>query len=597
MRFKKEEASCGMSAEENLKRFFVLFFLLFGIIFVLLTMELNAQEILPFNQIKPGDRGYGLTVFQGQEPERFNFVVLGTENFGITKYIVVSLYGGPTDENGTEIIRDGNIYGGMSGSPLYIDGKIIGALATSGQFFKKAQARVTPIELMINFKTTAFYSLNRFLDNLPDTGLGGNGFAMPQGAHQLKAGDSYMICEVWDNDSDFCLGPAGTVTLIDPKNPKIFYSLGHSGLAQNGITKVPFWKAEAITTIPSFSISQKLLKKTGPMLGTVIFNGPFGQIARFGAVSPSVTLTVQIKNNFRSTLAREHLFAYTPNMSVNISRALSGMRRLIDNVFGADVEVRINISGLPQIYFHGAEEFAGVSAVINVFSRGGTIPNVENMTVTLNARPPYEVLELKKATMESLAEKDNNLELKLSLLAGNGEFFTNTLNIIVDKKYLGKKLSIASGGEIASRILSNLGPSENAVNLLNKVAFRDALYLYFIDGENTPKPSEPAAIVISIGGSASNSLGVSLSQKELSTSEKEDKKSEQAPSKENDGNLTNGWKNQPPETPIIEILSKINLPNENYLITGSRDVVLTLTPSDAKSQSPGQKKKKKFWLF
>lgn len=585
-----------MSIRASLFRFGILFMLVFLISLLPFVKVANAQEILPFNQVKPGDRGYGLTVFRGIEPEIFNFEVLDTLNYGVTKYIVVILSGGPVDENGVEIIKDGNVYNGMSGSPLYIDGKIIGALSMTDQFLKKPQALVTPIELMVNFKTVALDSLNKFLNDFPDTRFLGDDFVIPDNAQQLKAGDSYTICEVWDNNSDFCIGIHGTVTMVDQQNHNIFYSLGHSGLAQNGIASIPFWKAEVITTMPSIALSQKLLKKTGPMLGAVIFNGPFAQIARFGAVPPSVPLTVRIENNFRGTLVRKHFFAYTPDIGTNISRTLSGMNRLIDSVFDTYTEVRVDISGLPQIYFFGTtQELSAVGSVVNVFSNYAATSNIENISVMLSARPKYGILELKKADIENLKENDNKLDLKLTLVAGNGEFFNNTLNFSVDKKYLNKKLSISSGNKVASIILSALGPSQDTIDLLNKVTDRNALYLYFTEDENI-NAQEPPAIIISIGSGLGNNLSASSSQQEESPTIKKDKEPETVPNKKTGGNLTNGWEAQPPQTPMIEILSKIDLPGDSYLIRGSKDIVLTLTP-DTKTQPLQQKKKKRFWLF
>ncbi|MBI2063945.1 MAG: hypothetical protein HYT65_03065 [Candidatus Yanofskybacteria bacterium] len=560
------------------------------ITFIALVPYLGAQEIMPLNQVKPGDRGYGLTVFSGEEPERFDFEVLDTLDYGITKYIVVVLSGGPTDENGVEIIKNGNVFGGMSGSPLYIDDKIIGAIAITGQFLKKPQALVTPIELMVNFKTVAFDFLNQYLDGSPDVGSSEYGFTAPDNIQQLKAGDSYMACEVWDDNSDLCSGPGGTVTMVNPENPKIFYSLGHSGLGQNGIVRVPFWKAEVVTMMPSIALSQKMLKKTGPMLGAVIFNGPFGQIARFGAMPPYIPFTIKIENNFKGTLERKHLFAYTPNLGMNISRVLSGMKRLIDDAFDADAEIRMDISDLPQIYFRGtSEELSAVGSMANIFSDYAVIPNIKNITATLKARAKYEVMELKKAEIENVAENNGKLDLKITLLAGNGKFFTNNLSITVDKKYLDKTLRIANGREVASRILSSLGPSENTVTLLNSIADRNSLYLYFTDTEDVPKPPEPITLIISTDSGSKSNIGPPLMEKTALAPEL-------APEKEKDDNLAGGWKIQHPKTPIIEILSKISFPNNNYLISGGKDIVLTLTPPDAESQ-PQQKRKRKFWVF
>ncbi|MBN2802421.1 MAG: hypothetical protein JXR91_04960 [Deltaproteobacteria bacterium] len=90
-------------------------------------------------EIKPGMKGYGLTVFKGSVPEKFEVEVVDVvPNFLVKQDIILIKCHHPiTDSAG--------VIGGMSGSPIYINGRLAGALAYGWNFSKEALAGVTPI--------------------------------------------------------------------------------------------------------------------------------------------------------------------------------------------------------------------------------------------------------------------------------------------------------------------------------------------------------------------------------------------------------------------------------------------------------------------
>ena len=156
-----------MSIRSSLIRFGILFLILLLMFLLPFVEGVNAQEILPLNQIKPGDKGYGLTVFSGEKTEKFDFEVIGIENNGIggPYEILVLLSGGPRDKDGNEILEQTKVLQGMSGSPLFIGDKIIGAIASAPLFSLKAYAFATPIEDMVGFRPKILSLPNRFIDN------------------------------------------------------------------------------------------------------------------------------------------------------------------------------------------------------------------------------------------------------------------------------------------------------------------------------------------------------------------------------------------------------------------------------------------------
>ena len=120
---------------------------------LLLTLCLHAEpagedrNFMPLDEVKPGMKGIGKTVFRGTEVEEFEAEVLGVLK-NITPRqdaILARLSGGPLEKTG--------VMGGMSGSPVYVDGRLIGAVSFSFPFSKEAVAGVTPIEQMVgNFE-------------------------------------------------------------------------------------------------------------------------------------------------------------------------------------------------------------------------------------------------------------------------------------------------------------------------------------------------------------------------------------------------------------------------------------------------------------
>lgn len=104
----------------------------------------RSAQFLPLSAVKEGMKGTARTVFQGSEPEEFNVEILGVLPGGVgpkQDLIVGRLSGGGADRTA--------VFAGMSGSPVYIDGKLVGAISYSFPFAKEPICGITPIEQMI----------------------------------------------------------------------------------------------------------------------------------------------------------------------------------------------------------------------------------------------------------------------------------------------------------------------------------------------------------------------------------------------------------------------------------------------------------------
>src|SRR3954470_3351582 len=103
-----------------------------------------ATRLMPIEEIKPGMVGVGRTIFEGTEMQDFKVHILGVlKNVQAPQrnLILARLEGGPLAQTG--------VIAGMSGSPVYIDGRLIGAVSYSiGSFPKEPIAGITPIDEM-----------------------------------------------------------------------------------------------------------------------------------------------------------------------------------------------------------------------------------------------------------------------------------------------------------------------------------------------------------------------------------------------------------------------------------------------------------------
>jgi len=109
---------------------------------LLLSLPVAALDTIDPADIRPGMKGYGLTVFAGTRIEKFDVEVVDVvPNFMLRQDIILIKCHHPvTDHAG--------VIGGMSGSPIYLGGKLAGALAYGWTFSRDALAGVTPISAM-----------------------------------------------------------------------------------------------------------------------------------------------------------------------------------------------------------------------------------------------------------------------------------------------------------------------------------------------------------------------------------------------------------------------------------------------------------------
>ena len=123
-----------------------------------------AVPTMPFSEVRSGMRGTAQTVFDGTSIETIEVEILGKlPNIGPNQDLILArCSGGPLERTG--------ILAGMSGSPVTIDGKLVGAIAYSFGFSTEAIAGITPIEEMLDVRRHAGPGGNRAGDFRLDPG-------------------------------------------------------------------------------------------------------------------------------------------------------------------------------------------------------------------------------------------------------------------------------------------------------------------------------------------------------------------------------------------------------------------------------------------
>ena len=348
--------------------------------------------IMPLKDVKPGMRGIAYTVFEGTKPEPMDVEVLGIlTNMSGPKgdVILIRLHGKKPEYTG--------VVAGMSGSPVYIDGKLVGAIAYRiGEFSKEPIGGVTPIEKMLEINAldqspSTDYPLAASNPSAPERTAGPGSMPVVNVSQYLKPIETPMVFSGFSEETiqrfapqfakagivpvmgagsvsdmkqpeplepgsavgavlvrgDMSMAATCTVTYVDPQR---LLACGHP-LLNFGAVEMPMTKSTVLATLPSPANAFKIATAT-EQVGAFVQDRHTGILGRFGEQPQMIPVTLnfhgiskpksfhfEVLNNARLTPVA---------MMSTVYNAIQGI-----NEYGEDTTFRvqgsINVEGYPKL--------------------------------------------------------------------------------------------------------------------------------------------------------------------------------------------------------------------------------------------------------
>src|SRR6266542_2312742 len=233
-------------------------------------------DILQQEKVVAGMKGKGVTdMGDGKGIQRFDVEILGLlKRYAPGQDLILGRVSGIGLENA-------GIIAGMSGSPIYVDGKLVGALAYGWPFSKDPICGITPIQSMLDI---------RHAPAAPPVPTAGTAASKSvEEPSPLKPG-SAVATQLLSGDMD--LSATGTVTWVEGNSVLAF---GHPFLSM-GPVSMPMSQAQVLTVLPSLFRSFKFAA-TGPVLGSITQDRSTGILGTFGTHAPMVPITVRISSD------------------------------------------------------------------------------------------------------------------------------------------------------------------------------------------------------------------------------------------------------------------------------------------------------------
>lgn len=489
------------------------------------TLFAQAPVLMPLAEVRPGMKGQGRTVFQGGKIEKFAFEVLGIFRNGGgplgapgRSLILVKASGGP--------LADTGIIAGMSGSPCYIDGKLVGALAIGFPFEKEPIGGITPIGEMIEqlqdipdapaIKTplilpklqppTVLKSalmgqmipVSQLMDFDPASPNGGQPLPLPVFGPELSSD----VKALWEGlpfrfmgaslasgnggeasplepggmvalslvSGDLDMGTGGTITYVSGKRLLLF---GHQ-LLNLGAVDLPLWSATVSGVLPSYNASTKLAMPVAP-IGAVRLDRSTGVGALLGAEAKMVPLRVGLNLggkrafNFRFELMDHPVL--TPILAATvISQTLNAHVRGM-GIQSLALQGNLKLAGYPPILLENvvADLQSGrmaqyVGAIVQAVTMNPfERPRIEGLSITIKAEERLDLTAIAGVrTLKARVRRGEVLPVLVTLQNIQGVREQATFNLAIPPSAMPGKATLLVGDGTS---LLNADPDQRAIDI------------------------------------------------------------------------------------------------------------------------------------
>jgi len=490
-------------------------------LFLATVLAAQAPATMSVQEIRPGMKGQGRTVFLGGKIDRFDFEVLGVQrNLAPGRsLIMVRASGGPLAETG--------ILQGMSGSPCYIDGKLIGALAIAFPFEKEPIGGVTPIAEMLDqlrdlpelppsrtplilpkmapptvlksALTGQMIPMAQLLGGTAGTPDGGQEIPMPVFGANLTAEArsfwtgtpvSFMSGQTGASagggpaspvepggmaainlvQGDMVMSGAGTITYVSGKKILLF---GHQ-LFNLGELDLPLWSATVAASMPSYQSSFKLAAPVAP-IGALRLDRSAGVAGLLGAEARMVPLRIGLNLggkrilNFKYEIMDHPMI--TPNLAATVLAQTISTYVRGQGFQSLSLQGNIKLAGQPAVEIESmvadlsANRIASYLGAIlqfitlNPFER----PVIDGISLTVKAEERLDLTAIAGVRLlKARAKRGEDLPVLVTLQNIQGVRETTTFNLFVPQSARLGRATLMVGDGFS---LIGADPDERAVEM------------------------------------------------------------------------------------------------------------------------------------
>jgi hypothetical protein len=499
-----------------------------------------AQDFFPLKDVRPGLRGIGRTVFEGNRIEEFQVEILGViENVGPKQAIILAkLNGGPLEQTG--------VLQGMSGSPVYIGGKLVGAIALGFPFSKQPIAGIQPIQQMIadaDFsrhtadtlevshnaaswgKPLSIPNASRFdlpIGNLTEilTPVALSGFTpgtlqafssefrklglQPQQGVSAGSPKSQeysgtvvpgSMISVELVAGDLSISADGTVTYVDGKR---VYAFGHRFL-EGGSTELPFARADVVALLPALNTSFKI-STAKQWVGTIMSDRNTSIAGEMGREAHMLPVTISVRSRSMET--------HDYHMQVVNDRLLTPF--LIQTAIFSAIDATERTLGAGTLRLHGTVQFEGdvpsllirdifvsdsglaqqvsANAVVSLaftLSAGFTNLRIKNISFDLEPVETKRQLQISQVWISrSEVRPGDSVQVTALLSAEDGREFTRavTYHIPIGAPLGQLNLTVSDANGLNFPDFAGMSPSclqtpQRLITVLNRFRSSDAAYV------------------------------------------------------------------------------------------------------------------------
>ncbi len=454
-----------------------------ALVLMLFAAAAQAFEVIEPSEVAPGAKGVCITEMDGGEMVEIPLTVIGVVGPWTPEGEIVLV------RLEDERFRQTGIIAGMSGSPVYVEGRLLGALAFGWSFSKEPIGGVTPFSRMESLADERGFaagagpdrpSLTEMMTAARDNTLGGvlADWLLPEtsselhhlpvavtssgawnpaggdwlskswrrlgwvsvpggsfddaGGERLEPGD--MVAGVLV-DGDAVLAAGGTVTEV--RGDEV-WAFGHPFLGGGGF-RLPMARAKVVTILPSQMSSFKFFS-VGETIGSFFSDRSRGIWGRLGEAAPMVPVTVRVDDrrfDFRS-VRHPNLTPFTVAYLAQSSQAARG------RLFGEQtiaVRVELSYSGHDPVVYdeviasgEAPAQAAGIAAGLLAYLESSVfeVPSLESVTIDLETEERLRGAELIDVIPQRrTVSPGETVEVRLRFRPYRGEEFTREFPIQV----------------------------------------------------------------------------------------------------------------------------------------------------------------------